>query len=69
MIPTFINILAITEISILLIALIGIFVIIKDKTISNSAKVIWIFSILIFNIIALIVFLFWKKITPKTEKS
>jgi hypothetical protein len=31
--------------------------------------VIWIFSILIFNIIALIVFLFWKKITPKTEKS
>jgi len=52
---------ALIEISVLVIAIIGIVLVLRDKKLSQISKVLWIFFIVIFNFIAVIFFLIWRK--------
>jgi ABC-type sugar transport system permease subunit len=52
--------LTIIEIFIVLVAVIGIALVVKEKELSNLSKVLWTLFILVFNFIALACFLVWK---------
>ena len=52
---------AFIEISVVIIAILGIILVLKDKKLSPLAKILWLFFVLIFNFIAVICFLVWKK--------
>lgn len=51
---------AIVEILIVLIAIIGIFMVVREKNLSILYKILWIFFLFLFNFIALICFFIWK---------
>ena len=59
------NLSAFIEISVVLIAIIGIFLVLRDKRLSPIAKILWLFFVLIFNFIAVICFIVWKKFDKK----
>ncbi|MDR1897369.1 MAG: PLDc N-terminal domain-containing protein [Prevotellaceae bacterium] len=52
--------LAIVEIIFVLIMVIGIVIIYRDKELNRTQKLLWTVAILIFNILALICFFVWK---------
>jgi len=51
---------AIVEISLVLVIIIGTIMVVKEKKLSNFSKILWILSILVFNFVALICFFIWK---------
>ena len=53
------------ELFFLLSITIGITIVVREKNLSMNERVIWIFSILIFNIFAILAFSIWKKINRK----
>lgn len=53
------------ELCILVIAVTGVIIVAKAKSLSVKEKFIWIMSILIFNIFAIIIFFIWKKTANK----
>lgn len=57
------SILGILEILIIFIAVVGIYLVLKQKHISNTMKVLWIFCVLIFNVLGVIAFFIWKRLT------
>ena len=59
------NLSAFIEISVVLIAIIGIFLVLRDKRLKNIKKILWLFFVLIFNFIAVICFIVWKKFDKK----
>ena len=56
---------AFIEISVVIIAILGIILVFKDKKLSPLAKILWLFFVLLFNFIAVICFLAWRKIDKK----
>jgi hypothetical protein len=55
------NTLAIIEITLVLVFIVGFILIIKNKKISVSWRLLWILSLIVFNFIALITFLILRK--------
>jgi hypothetical protein len=49
------------ELFFLLSITIGIIIVVRAKNLSMKERIIWIFSILIFNIFAILAFFIWKK--------
>lgn len=49
------------EIMIVLIAIIGIVLVLKDKQLSTGAKALWIVAMLLFGILAIFCYIFWRK--------
>jgi hypothetical protein len=55
------NTLAIIEITLVLVFIVGFILIIKNKKLSVSWRLLWILSLIVFNFIALITFLILRK--------
>lgn len=53
------------ELFLLLSITIGIIIVVRAKNLSMNERIIWIISILIFNIFAVLAFLIWKKYKQK----
>lgn len=49
------------EIVIVSIAIIGIVLVVRDKQLSTGAKALWIVAMLLFGILAILCFIFWKR--------
>ena len=58
---------AFIEISVVIIAILGIILVLKDKKLSPLAKVMWLIFVVAFNFIAVISFLVWKKMDKREE--
>ena len=63
---------AFIEITVLIVAIVGIVMILKDNNLLVLAKVVWLIFLLTFNFVALGCFLFWryyerKKLIPDNE--
>ncbi|MBN2779344.1 MAG: PLDc N-terminal domain-containing protein [Bacteroidales bacterium] len=56
---------AFIEISVVIIAILGIILVLKDKKLSPLAKILWLIFVLLFNFIAVICYLIWKKMDKK----
>jgi len=56
---------AFIEISVVLFAITGIFLVLRDKRLSPIAKILWLFFVLTFNFIAVACFILWKKLDKK----
>jgi hypothetical protein len=54
------------QVSLLLIAVLGILIVVKTKNLSLRVKIIWIILIVFFNIIAILAFLIWKRLSQKS---
>lgn len=49
------------EIIYVLILLIGIYVVLKSRGLTKSCRILWVISILLFNLLALLCFFIWKQ--------
>lgn len=56
---------AFIEILVVIFAILGIILVLKNKKLSPLAKILWLFFVLIFNFIAVICFIAWNKIDKK----
>ena len=62
------NTIAIAEILLVLVVIIGIIVVLKEKKLSVFARILWILLILLFNFIALICFFIWVSYKNKSSE-
>ncbi|PCH69151.1 MAG: hypothetical protein COC06_08060 [Bacteroidales bacterium] len=53
------------QVSLLLIAVLGIIIVVKTNNLPLRVKVIWIILILLFNIFAILIFFIWKRLEQK----
>ena len=65
MILFFLNKMALIEILVVGFAVAGIVMVLKEKRLSAVAKILWLFFVMMFNFIAVLSFLLWKKLDKK----
>lgn len=61
MVLLFMNKMALIEILVVGFAVVGIVMVIKEKRLSAVAKILWLFFVMMFNFIAVLCFILWKK--------
>ena len=69
MILVFMNKLAFIEILIVISAITGIILVLKEKRLPPVAKILWLFFVLAFNFIAVFIFIAWKMFEKKHRRS
>lgn len=56
------------ELAIIIIAIIGVVLVLRNQSLTNISKALWVFAILMFNFIALFCFLVWQHYEKKNKK-